>query len=362
MLPPTPESLLFQGQALLAAGQSQDAQRVFRQAARICKHAPSLLEIAYAMQSAGDQYGALATFRWAYSHDQRLTEAAQRVGSLLIETGGAQSAISFLQAAIKKNPDDAVLLLRLAEAFDHQDRHQEAYDTLKKAEALAPENDSIRQLLEKLKPKAAPKKSFAQLLPVASKEASTVEFDFKDAPTQQISFDSIPVEERKMTSSATITSDLQEFRLPELLQLLVSRKATGKMEVYSQSKEGVLGLLEGRIVNAWRSDAQDLVDILASQDRISLKDQASLKEFSSEHDAEIGTRLFGREILTEEEVVTLLKERITTTLKTIMSWTEGYSTFIRSEDDKLGETMGVSIDTQWAVFEAFRLLDEENAE
>lgn len=360
-LTPSPESLFQHGQALLSVGQTEAAQKAFRGAGRICKHGPSLLEIGHALHQTGDLSGAMATFRRASAHDKSLSEASERVGALLMEMGGAQAAVLVLRTAINDHPNTAILHFRLAQALTRVERPQEAYTQAQRAQVLAPDADEVTHLLQQLQPLIAQGttrgRKTMEMPPAANPLETPVDIDDLIPITDVLADSTAPVADAHTTSSAAMTSDLTEFQLPELLQLLVSRRATGKMEVFSGDRKGVIGLILGKLVQATHNKVLPLYPYLC--DRFDLeKDAATI---TATQDGLIAVELSEQNILEEAEIRVAITDRITASLKVMMAWQNGYSSFVRATPEELGETFEVALDTQWAVFEAFRQLDEENA-
>jgi len=355
MLPDTPEALLRKGQALLAEGKAAQAQEILHNAGKICTHGPSLLEIGHALHSVGDTYGALATYRSAFGHDNSLSDAAERVASLLMTMGGSPAAISFLTPALESSPQVALLHQRMAEALEANDQVSEAFAEAKIASLLDSNSEEIALLRNRLQAGIGAKAVLEEVDPT---EPEPPGHEFEGTATLQVPNAAIPKRADLATNASAMTSDLTEFRLPELLGLLVARRATGRMEVYSDKKSAVIGLQKGCIVFANHSDADDFHTFLTKTSTIPPVSMDALEVTATDSDAHIATRVEKYGLLETDELVELIKNRIGQSLKTMMTWTSGYSSFLSSGDESLGNTFGVEVDTQWAVFEAFKHLDE----
>lgn len=357
MLPDTPESLLQQGQTLLAQGKKKEAQTALHSAGRLCQHGPSLLQIGHALHSAGDTYGALATYRRASTQDSSLPEAPERVASLLMDMGGAPAAESFLTTALKQYPDVAILRQRMAEALEANEKFDEALSEALTARKLAGSSAELPLLLQRLQSKTGRAESVLEEIP--STEPAAEVHEFEGTPTLKVPQGAIPKRADSATNASAMTSDLAEFQLPELLGLLVARRATGRMEVYSDRKSAVIGLCKGAIVFTHHSDAVNLHDFLTETATMPPVSMEALDVSATDSDAYIAAKIERYGLLEQDELQELIKNRIGQSLKTMMAWTEGYSSFLPSSEESLGDTFGIKIDTQWAVFEAFRQLDEE---
>ncbi len=365
MPPDTPEALLQQGQDLLAAGKREEAQAALHNAGRLCQHGPSLLQIGHALHSAGDTFGALATYRRASSHDSTLVEAPERVAALLMDMGGAPAAESFLKTALEQHPQVAILHLRMAQALESNEKFEEAFSAAAKASELDSKSDKISMTLQRLREKTG--RNQAKLVGIAPGEADLVVKEFEGTPTLKVPVipapnntrSAIPKRADSSTNASAMTSDLSEFQLPELLGLLIARRATGRMEVYSDNKSAVIGLHKGAIVFAHHSTAQDMYTFLIESDAMPPVSLEALDISTKDSDARIATQINKYGLLENDDLVELIKDRIGQSLKTMMSWTAGYSSFMPSSEEALGDTFNIKIDTQWAVFEAFRQLDEE---
>lgn len=74
------------------------------------------------------------------TRDMPRDEIAAELGALSAQTGGAQAATKYFEAALVANPDNAEALVGLANVFKVTDRHAQARAYYEKAIRLAPDN------------------------------------------------------------------------------------------------------------------------------------------------------------------------------------------------------------------------------
>ena len=153
------EALTLQGRALLLAGESGMAERVFQRAATLRPATPeAFLQLANAAARRRD----LAVARDALIRYETLVGARQepstyaascaRIGELSLALGDHQTAVEWLERATQAAPPGAELLGRLAEARGQAGDEAGAGEALTRALEMDPTNRALLQLRRRLLP------------------------------------------------------------------------------------------------------------------------------------------------------------------------------------------------------------------
>jgi tetratricopeptide (TPR) repeat protein len=144
------ETLGLYGRALALLGETERAERAFRNAAQRLPIDPSILPqyaaLAERLGHVEDARQALVRYSALVDDDRDEAEHAARIGDFSLALNDPSTAMIWYQKSDALTPGDATQLLRLAEAQWKSGHAQEARSTLARALAKDPENTTAQTL------------------------------------------------------------------------------------------------------------------------------------------------------------------------------------------------------------------------
>ncbi len=173
LLPDSAAGFILEGDGLMAAGQDQQAIKVFETAAQHGPSAEVALKLSAARAQAGDAAGGRKTLRsWLDKHpeDGRVRLA---LASYYQSAGDTEAATKEYQALLKQFPNDPVALNNLAWMY-HENGKPEALDLAERALKAAPDNAAIMDTLGWLRVQAGQSEQGIRLLEKAVDKAPHV--------------------------------------------------------------------------------------------------------------------------------------------------------------------------------------------
>ena len=199
-----------------------------------------VLSLAIAASERGDHREAIAILSDARKHTPHEYEILANLGTAYLAATEWEHAIQVLSEAIELRPDRAHAHCMIGLALHESGRSHDALRHLREACRLDPSwaasHYNLGLLLEALKDVAG-----ARLALLEAERLSPHDPDIRRA------LELLP-------SEAGFTGDLETFRLPELIEFLRMKRATGTIEVTAAHRNGHIDLFEGDLFDAWVHD------------------------------------------------------------------------------------------------------------
>ncbi|MBD3265545.1 tetratricopeptide repeat protein [bacterium] len=126
---------------LFQQGRYPDCIRLAQQNSEITRtHTQSLLLVAHAYEKLDNNEEAINTYLFCLRVDRENSAACFKLGNLYFADNKARQAVHFFKKALAIQPGHSAILINLAFALSHLDRHQEANKYFRKALRLEPRN------------------------------------------------------------------------------------------------------------------------------------------------------------------------------------------------------------------------------
>jgi len=295
--------------ALASAGQTDAALTALRHATPRTADAPVAISAGELFEILERPGEALRAYRRAVELEPAFVDAQIALANLLSRQGDVSGAIAALEAALEHTPDHATLEGELADALLAAGRRAEAWDHLERAIALGLSADVVRALRARI---PAPSSTTATAEGKAVHEQATLML-----PT--LVLDAMP--ESGARGAQGIISDMSIFSVPELLELLLLRRASGTLTLQSNGRGATLHLCAGQLAAA------------------RLTDGASPGPGDGAPTAEVTFR------------------QVVAVLMAVMTWSEGQAVFERSPNDAPADDPRGLIDTRHALMTAVEASD-----
>jgi tetratricopeptide (TPR) repeat protein len=275
---------------------------------------------------------AVHVFLEALELEGRLAQAYCGLGLAYQRLGRFKEAVEAFRATEQLAPEIAAGPLNLALALDELGDREGARLALLRAAALAPEDEEIRRALEQ----------------------------FLARPTQ-----SSPGGARLRPAhfEASISGDLNGFKLFDVLEFLRLQNKTGSLVLSSPQGVGVIRLTEGAITSASAPGVKRLGEALLERkliDRAALETALGRQEMArmSEDDPEaLGAVLLAEKLIERGPLSKAVFQQILDAMAPMVDWDEGAFSFHSGSAD---ESPPISFSVQQVVLELMRQTDERN--
>lgn len=160
-----------------------------------------------------------------------------------------------------------------------------------------------------------------------------------------------------------IQGPLRELGIHDVFQLLDLSRKTGKLSVSSamRDNEGMVYFKNGRIVSAnIRSNPHPLGAVLLRAGRITEDELAYAREVQqgSKSARRLGEVLVSEGIISHRDLERFIRRQVETVVFELLSWQEGFFTFVEGEVDEQNAEGLTSIPTESLLMEGARRLDE----
>jgi Flp pilus assembly protein TadD len=298
------------GVVLCKTDQREAGFRCFREALNRSPQSGELLvKVATATHEIGDLGNAIRYLREAVRVAPKLVEAHALLGQLLLEEGSMGAAVVALARAVELAPRSDLYLYHLGVAYQRCGDLVQAERSFTEAAVLVPEDEEIQARLREV-----------QALQIAATRAPRV-----TGPLPRVE----PVDR----SNAAMVGALEDFALPDLLQLLRGVRRTGVLYLSAGDLTGEVTMLEGAIASA-TSPSAGLGDILMDHHGITheqLREVVSLQREGSPKS--VGELLVERGHLDRERLKQAMESQIKLAIAEIVSWKEGRFAFEPLKDE-----------------------------
>ncbi len=158
----------------------------------------------------------------------------------------------------------------------------------------------------------------------------------------------------------TIRGNLQEASLPDIVQLLSLGKKTGVLSVSDKKNFGDIFFKDGRIIYSSIVNREKKIgDILLKSNDITKEQLEKALEYQDEIKGEkrLGDILVEMNFVTKEVLEEKIKQQITDTIFTLLTWKTGFFNF-EPDIEPVSETTTVEIEVDDILLEEVRKIDE----
>jgi hypothetical protein len=160
-----------------------------------------------------------------------------------------------------------------------------------------------------------------------------------------------------------IQGPLRELGIHDVFQLLDLSRKTGRLRVSSalRDNEGTVYFRGGRVVSATiRSNPHPLGAVLLRAGRITEQELARAREAqqASDQPRRLGEALVDEGIISQRDLERFIRRQVEAVIFELLSWQEGFFTFVESDADTNGAEGLTSIPTESLLMEGARRLDE----
>lgn len=377
-------------------GRTNDGIEALRQLTVIAPNdVPGVVELSTLLSRSGNQGEALSLLQKMSETMERTPSTLLRLGSALAEAGETAIAVKVLRESLRMDPSSAVTHLALGEVFERAGagpdaavefqaaatlepssapahhrlglyfmrarRWEEAVRVLVKAASLDPDNDELQMsLAEALNARPSAH---------GSSSSAAAERSGPPAPTPQLSVVPGPPVRRPVSGAripmprlpgveGSFTGDLSVFALTEVLEFLLSQRATGVLRVTSpEAGLGVIELHQGHIASARTTHTPPLRERLgaAGVPLSGLEDGSSIID----DDARLARWVLSMGVAESKLVVDALERCVRVALHVMIGWSYGQVRFHTLGPEEVGEiSLDLCIDPRWALLDLARREDE----
>jgi hypothetical protein len=137
-----------------------------------------------------------------------------------------------------------------------------------------------------------------------------------------------------------LKGNLRDFSFSQLLNLISLAKKTGTLEVHGQEKAAVISFDEGKLCYAHNNKNDNgLAEILLRTEKLTDKQYQVIKERAENiGDKELGLMLINSNYVTQDEILSSLKQEFVSTANDLFTWSEGIFQFennVKPAPDKI---------------------------
>ncbi len=137
-----------------------------------------------------------------------------------------------------------------------------------------------------------------------------------------------------------LKGNLRDFSFSQLLNLISLAKKTGTLEVHGQDKAATISFDHGKLSYAQNDKADNgLAAVLLRTEKLTEKQYQVIKHKANNiGDKELGLMLINSNYVTQEEILSSLKQEFVSTANDIFTWEEGIFQFennIKPSSDKI---------------------------
>jgi tetratricopeptide (TPR) repeat protein len=165
------------------------------------------------------------------------------------------------------------------------------------------------------------------------------------------------------TADAVFSGQLSSFAVPDLLEFLRSGRRTGLLVCSGRGGIGALRFRDGRVTGGASPATPSLGDSLLRARKVSADALRSLApaDGADQPDDVLADRIVRGGHLDAAAVREALEGQVWTTIRELVSWTDGEFAFNREEDGAgAGARLSVALDPQVVLLDVFRQRDEES--
>ncbi len=156
-----------------------------------------------------------------------------------------------------------------------------------------------------------------------------------------------------------LSGQLEDFSLPDILQLLLQQKKTGNLTLTRGKEKSEISLSQGTITsvrNGLQNPENKIREMLIESGRISSEDFQLLQNLSQQVNRPLLTTLVAKGHATEEEKESWLQLAAEDMICDLFAWTEGHYDFTTGQKSQAGFVQSIS--TEFACMEGMRRIDD----
>jgi len=244
LAPEDPRALQSWAEASERLGDGEDAERALSALLSVSKNPDVLLRLCRSMIQRGDARQALQLLEEQDPAQSQTPKYHSLLGQARRRTGDHGNALSALRTAIRLDPDDATAHFELGETFRALRRGNDAMIAFEAAARLAPDRSEFLLALGDLQLEAGQTEAGTNtLLRAASLRPEDTGLRNRLAEVMS------DVPSPSYRKQDTLSSDLKFVGVPELLELLMQRKASGLLHIENASVRLDFELDRGRIAD-----------------------------------------------------------------------------------------------------------------
>ena len=126
-----------------------------------------------------------------------------------------------------------------------------------------------------------------------------------------------------------LKGNLRDFSFSQLLNLISLAKKTGTLQVHGPDKDALISFAEGKLSYAQNSkDDNGLAAVLLRTEKLTDKQYQVIRDRAENiGDKELGLMLINSNYVTQEEILSSLKQEFVSTANDLFTWAEGIFQF-----------------------------------
>ena len=136
-----------------------------------------------------------------------------------------------------------------------------------------------------------------------------------------------------------LSGDLSVFRIQELLEFLGIQRATGKLHLTSNGRDGVVQIVQGRLTEARYPGRVSLVTVLVARGHISTERARLLPRDVIDEDSRLAKVLLDAGAVSREQLESIAQARIEQGITHMLAWADGRARF-EPEGDRAIDAFG----------------------
>lgn len=394
------------GRALRARGRAEASLEPLRAAVRLePERIDNHVELGHALRAAGQRSAARRSFEAAYALDPGHVGGALALAAELRDAGKADRAAGILKSLVRRHPDSSDVLVNACaaciEAGDLAVAVQIARDAVRHAPDSAaahcnlgvaylrrgsygPAAESLRTAVD-LDPGLA--EGHLALATAMARKLSRSRATAHAKRALELSPEGTPTWEGarrlldEMTGPATgplpplvtpgesveafaeFSGELGAFPVPDLLEVMRTRRSTGSLLLGSRRGFGEVALLEGEIVGASASHQASLGEMLVGRELLTRDELTALADEQARSGRDLAMLVVEHTDVSVQQLEGVLMEQVLSVLQELMQWTEGNFAFRELEAGVAAPARPpyAPMSVSRLLLEAFRRQDEEAA-
>lgn len=295
--------------------------------------AEAYADLGIAMTRGGLHEPAIRALQRAISLRPTSPQAHLNLGVALMGAGRAEEAMASFWEVIALAPDWGVAHYNLGMALKELGDLEGARDALNRAAAIDPTDPEIQSALRSV------------LLGLSGLGAQD---DASGA--------------RDVSRTGSITGELNVFGLPDLLEFLKVRGASGVLRVTSPRGTGELLMEKGDLIGAQAPGTGNLTEQLLKINAVTQDDlEVALEDERARHDPLLAAVLLAEDgIITTHRLREAVWQQVKTTILEMFGWREGDFRYLeRPPNEQVHPVLAsVAVDTRHALLEVMAAIDE----
>jgi Flp pilus assembly protein TadD len=309
------EPLTRLGIALSMGGEHDEAIQILSDVAERADAASAAhADLGMALLAAQRSDDALGAFGRACDLDPQSAQAHCGLGLVYLQLGRWWEAAASFKRTEELAPQNPVGPMNLAMVLETLGEHAQARQALARAAALAPDDEEIRQALGRM----------------AVREGEEEEVTRPAA--------------RDYESQASITGDLDTFKLLDVLDFLRVQNKTGALFVSSAPGDAVVRMTDGRVTSASAPGVRRLVESLWEEGLVPRAAvEAAVARLGSDRDEALTSLFWYDENVDRTHLAHLVQKQVLAALDQLLGWPAGAFSFHASDE---GEPPPISFDLQ----------------